>query len=138
MYITDSDFRTRITDQKLALLIQSDSSILEDSDRIATDTIKGYLGAIYDLSAEFAKKGTARNYLIVNWAVNIALYIIYQRRPDADVPQKVIKNHDDTISELADISKGKASVNITRLTSSEGTVIAKRRIGSAKPRSHNL
>jgi phage gp36-like protein len=138
MYIQTKDYITRITTSKLSLMIEKDNTVIADADKFACDIIKGYLGRLYMIDDEFAKTGVARNYQLLNWGLNIALYTLYQRTADEDVPEKVIKNFDDTISELADLSKGKTAINLDRVTDAEGESKRMRRMGSRTPRTHDI
>lgn len=138
MYLEKEDYRTRITMARLDMITEKDPNLLSDADKFARDIIRGYLGKIYDIDGEFVKTANNRDGMVLNWAINIASYIIYQRVPDADVPEKVIKNYDDTITILAEVSRGKTPVNLTRLENTDGQPVTMRRIGSATPRTHQL
>jgi phage gp36-like protein len=138
MYLEKEDYRTRITMARLDMITEKDPNLLTDADKFARDIIRGYLGKIYDIEGEFVKTQNSRDGMVLNWAINIASYIIYQRVPDADVPEKVIKNYDDTITILAEVSRGKTPVNLPRLENTDGEPITMRRIGSAAPRTHQL
>jgi phage gp36-like protein len=138
MYVEKTDYRTRITMNRLDLLTEKDPAILEDANKFAIDIISGHLGKIYDLEGEFTKTLGARNGMVLIWAINIATYLIYQRAADNDVPEKVIKNYDDTLKILGEVSNGKRPVNLVRLSESSGEPVTMRRIGSLAPRSHSL
>ena len=119
-------------------------AILADTSKTAVDIITGYAYTIYDITPEFSKIGIARNYQILNWAINIALYLIYQRIEDYDVPAKVIKNWDDTTEDLQKLSVGKFQINLppapppTSSDTGNGTGTGLRRIGSSAPRTHRM
>ncbi len=151
MYVTKSDYKGRITIDLLNLLLAEDeANILSDASKTAEDTISSQVNTIYSVNAELQKVGAARNFFILNMAVSIALYFIYQRSDDNEVPEKVIKNHDDTMDALAAISKGKQTLDLpareSTNTDTEGTgnpaedVITSgkglRRWGSNRKRSH--
>jgi len=155
MYIQKEDYRTRITSELLKMVTEQDGGleedILSDADKFATGIIATYAGVLYDINSEFDKSGADRNYLILGWGVNIAVYILYQRIADEQVPDKVIKNYDDTINDLQALSKGNLPVNLPPVTDSTGSGPATsgdgsitlqntglRRMGSRTPRSHIL
>jgi len=129
MYVTKTDYKGRITIDLLNLLLAEDeASILADASKTAEDTIASQVNTIYSVNAELQKSGAARNFFILNMAVSIALYYIYQRADDNDVPEKVIKNYDDVMDALAAISKGKQTLDLparsdtdTNTTSSNAT-----------------
>lgn len=113
MYVNKPDYKGRITVDLLNLLLAEDeANILSDASKTAEDTIASQVNTIYSVNAELAKVGAARNFFILNMAVSIALYYIYQRADDNDVPEKVIKNYDDTMDALAAISKGKQTLDL--------------------------
>ena len=113
MYVQKTDYKGRITIELLNLLIAEDEgNILAEASKIAEDTIASQVNVLYDVSGEFAKTGANRNYYLLTMAINIALYNIYQRADDEDIPKKVIKNHDDTMNDLALISKGKNTIDL--------------------------
>lgn len=151
MYIVKNDYKSRIGTELLNLILTrivddtegaDEVAILTDISKTAVDIITGYACKMYDIVPEFAKTSTARNYQILNWAINIALYLIYQRIEDYDVPAKVIKNWDDTTDDLQKLSIGKFQINLPAASTSDGdgsgadTGIGLRRIGSNKPRTH--
>ena len=51
----------------------------------------------YAIDLEFAKTGDDRHKSVVFYIKNICLYILYERIEDDDVPDRIIKNYDDTI-----------------------------------------
>lgn len=111
MYVTQDDYKTRISSDLLAK-IASDTNItpdkfFSDASKVAEDTIASYAGVLYDIAPEFIKTAQDRNYLLVKWALNIATYELYQRIDDEQVPEKVIKNYDDTIEDLEKLATGK-------------------------------
>lgn len=113
MYVQKTDYKGRIAVELLNLLIAEDENgILTEASKIGEDTIASQVNVLYDVTGEFLKTGADRNYYILTMAINIALYNIYQRAEDEDIPKKVIKNHDDTMADLAQITKGKNSLDL--------------------------
>jgi Protein of unknown function (DUF1320) len=113
MYVQKTDYKGRISIDLLDLLLAEDeANILTDASKTAEDTIASQVNTVYSVNGELAKTGAARNFFILNMAVSIALYYIYQRADDNDVPEKVIKNYDDTMDALAAISKGKQTLDL--------------------------
>lgn len=157
MYIIKTDYKTRISTDLLDRVIAEGASngddILAAVSKIAEDTIGTLAGVIYDIAPEFAKAGVLRNHLIMVWALNIATYNIYQRIDDEEVPEKVIKNYDDTMEDLIKVSQGKFPLNLPAKpeppadpgaggggggedVATDGNGL--RRIGSAEKRSHRI
>lgn len=138
MYVQKNDYLTRITEQRLNILIQQNEEILSDANNFACEIIRGYLGSLYSIDDEFKKSGNQRNGLILHWAINIGLYILYQRAADSTVPEKVIKNYDDTIAYLEKVASGKTQISLPRKNTETGNIKTILKIGSDIPRSHKL
>lgn len=153
MYIQKSDYKGRISTALLDIIVSEDeTAILTEASKTAEDTLKSTAGVLYNIDDEFTKTGTNRNGFILSMALSIALYNLYQITDDYEVPQKVIKNYDDTMHDLTKIANGKMNLNLPANTGSgsgSGTDngdpeqastsgIGLRRIGSAKKRSHRV
>lgn len=150
MYVTKADYKGRISTVLLDMLIAEDATgIIANASRSAEDTINSLAGRLYDIPGEFAKLGTARNHFVLNMGLSIALYTIYQISDDEEVPEKVIKNYDDTINDLTKISTGKMTLNLPPAVvddesdpgdgeTSSTTGLGSRRLGSAPKRSHRI
>ena len=69
--------------------------------------------------------------------MNLAVYFFYERIPDEQVPARVVKNYDDTRSDLDKIARGKLSVTLTHLTDDDGKKETVFHWGSNPKRSHN-
>lgn len=142
MYIKIEDYKSQITAELLDIVTEAEASLLKQADKFATDTIDGYIGHRYDLSTEYAKTEYDRNYQVLTWAIYLSLYNLFHRVADTRVPEKVIKDYDDTIEELKQIGSGKVNVNLELkiITDNEGvdSVNNLRRIGSEPRRSHHI
>lgn len=150
MYIQKTDYKGRISTDLLNILLSEDEpGILQQSSKVAEDTISTMVGKLYDVLPEFAKTGNARNYYLLSLAINIALYQIYNIADDEQIPPKIIKNYDDTIDDLQKISNAKAQLSLPTLPPTNNaqtptdenagtTGNGLRRWGSAKKRTHNI
>ena len=157
MYVTKADYKNRIATDLLNIVItegeNNGDDILATVSQIAENTISTFAGVLYDLSGELAKATTERNYFILSWALSIATYEIYQRIPDESVPDKVIKNYNDTMDALERCANGKLALQLPAVTVNDGTPENEgtgenetvnadgqglRRIGSAAKRSHRI
>lgn len=137
-FITYNDYETRLSPRILDLLTAGDNALLDKAETEAVGIINDRLSTIYNTPAELAKTDPDRNPSLVRWAISIAIYVLYARIPDEQVPERVIKDYDDTIRELEMLQQGKLNCTLSRLTDSEGTVISSRfRMGNNTPRSHD-
>lgn len=155
MYLTKADYKSRIRLHLLDVLLENISgeteetatAILQNVSTIAEDTIRTKAGVLYSLTGEFALTEN-RNGYIMSLALSIALYELYQRADDDDIPEKVIKNYDDAITALDEISRGKQPLDLPPRVDEtpdppdgEGADISGtglRRLGSAKKRTHYI
>lgn len=149
MYIEKADYKGRISMELLEQIVNTaggeETVNLQYANKSAVDIITSYASTLYNPTDEFTKTGTNRNYQILNWGIDIALYLLYQKIADYEVPDKVIKNYDDTIGDLQKLSLGKIRVNLPANTGdgSQGNGLGDqgvglRRIGSAPKRSHDI
>ena len=122
----------------LDLLLGEGNDILNDAIVDALAIVTDRLGSKYDLDTELAKTGTERNRSLLRWITTLALYIFYARIPDEEVPERVIKDYDDTNKLLERIQDGKLGCALERLTSeTTGKIVPRLRIGGNEARTHN-
>lgn len=140
MYIQQEDFKGRISNELLEMSIEEDGDILQYVSKAAQDSLKGYLGHLYDISAELELTGLDRNFQLLSWALSIAVYHIFLRLADVDIPEKVKKDYDECLGDLENISKGKFTLNLPALPDQDpqGQGEGLRRMGSVAPRSHRI
>jgi hypothetical protein len=112
------DYKVYIQEKRMNLIIEDQEAILEEAELTAQQVIDDHLYPYYDTTTIFAALNTYRS--VKRWVMVIAIYFVYERIPDALVPDRVVKNYDDVMRTLININDGKGSVNLPRLTSSEG------------------
>ncbi len=107
-------------------------------------------GVLYNVSGEWEKTDADRNGYILALALSIALYEIYQRADDDDIPEKVIKNYNDAMDALHAVASGKEPLNLPPRVDDNNagpgdgdedvitSGVGLRRLGSAKKRSHRI
>lgn len=86
-YITEADYATRIDADILTSVSDDDPAILDDCENMALEFMRGYLHARYDVAAIFGETGADRNPLLVKYAVDIALYYMYERVAPESIPE---------------------------------------------------
>ncbi len=156
MYLEKSDYKIRIRTDLFNLLLEritegdetTELEILEAANKRACDTISIKLSVLYTTDNEFAKIGNDRNGYLLGLAISIALYEIYQRADDEEIPEKIIKNYEDAMDELDKIASGKSPIGLDKVEDGnnengddetaniQGSGL--RRFGSAKKRSHRM
>ncbi len=140
MYIQETDYKGRISNDLLQIAIEEDQEILTYCSKVAEDSLKGYLGHLYDISTELAKTDLNRNFQLLSWALSIAVYHIFLRLPDVDIPEKVKKDYDECLGDLENISKGKFTINLPGIVDEEpqGQGDGLRRMNTVPPRTHRI
>jgi phage gp36-like protein len=136
-FLNISDFQTRLSDRVINLLTDDLDSKLDIASNEATGIIRDRLYDKYQIDGEFSKTGTNRNAMLVRYALSLAIYSLYSRVPDEEIPERVVKDYDDAMSDLKLIAQGKLSTTITLNTDSDGETVSRIRVGSNDPRSHN-
>jgi hypothetical protein len=137
MFVNKTDYAAFIKDTRLNQMLDAEPYALDEARAIAQSTVNDALYSRYDTAAIFAKVGTARDMQVVRWIVTLSLYYLYERLPDKLVPERIIKNYDDTLSILTEIEDGKKSVALPVLLQSDAiTPISKFRFGSNPKRTH--
>lgn len=143
MYLTPADLRAKINSVILAQIIGTDTEALTDAEATAAAILTDKLDPHYDIQAEFDQTGATRHRRVLNWMLSIVAYLLYERIPDDQVPERIIKDYDDTRRELAEIADGKSHVSLPRrLTdqtdqTGQARPKTKFRWGSIAPRTHN-
>lgn len=111
-YITTTDIKARLQDKHLQQIVEQDMDIVTNAETTAIAVITDALYPYYDAEAIFAKRGADRDATIVRWVTTLILYYIHERIPDKLVPERVVKNYDDTMHYLLDVADGKKSVKL--------------------------
>lgn len=114
-YIIPADYKTRIRDKQLQMVINDESTILTTAESTAMATVKDALASRFDVDYIFGLTDDDRDLQVVNWIISLVMYQIYERVPDAAVPKRIVKNYDDTLMILKDVADGKRSLFLKRL-----------------------
>ena len=133
-FITPEDLSVTIRDRKLQMILDQDNSILDDAEKLAIATVQSSLAPKYDLDIIFNTTGDDRSLVLVRYIINLMTYYIYERIPDKLVPERVIKNYNDTTKSLLAIEDGKKNMILPHKTKTDGSLQTKFRWGSEKPR----
>lgn len=136
-FLTSQDFLTRINDRVLELLTHNSDNPVELAANEACGIIRDRLFDKYRIDAELSKTGSSRNAVLIRYALSIAVYSLYSKAPDEEIPERVVKDYDDAMEDLRLISQGKLSSTLPLNTDSDGNTTVKIRMGSNEPRSHN-
>lgn len=135
-FINKSDYYHRIQQARLEAIIQREDNLIEEAEETAIQVVRDALHNYYKVDEIFASSGADRPRNVLRWTTSLVLYYLYERIPDKLVPDRVIKNYNDTLKILHEIADGKRSVELPRLEGDEGEIISKFRWGSEIRRDH--
>lgn len=136
-FVTRTDIESSIREHALDQIIDENDAVLEFAIAEALAVIRNFMkGPGYDTNQIFSRVGTDRDYQVLGWAKYITLYKLYDRIPDAMVPERIIKNYDDCLTDLRRVSDGRLNLDLPRVVDAKGRPKTKFRWGSVKRRSH--
>ena len=118
-FIQRNDYLATKRDHTLDQLIDANDSLLDQAELTAISEVKMYLFTHYNIEDAFAKTGANRNPLLVKWCINVSLYELYKRIPDEAVPDRIIKDYDDTIKTLTKVAAGDIGLELARKVDEE-------------------
>ena len=117
MYVTEDDYVV-IGADALAILQKSETSRREVAERSAAEEITGYLGARYDMAAEFAKNDIHRNTKVVMVFCDLALYDLVCSLPQRMGYEIRKQRRDDAVKWLE--AAKRQTLNLPTYTSGDG------------------
>lgn len=140
-FITEADYLVYIKDVRLQQMVEDNEQIMEDAEDTAIAVVSDALYSRYDIDAIFAATGNDRHRQVIRWVLNLTLYYLHERLPERLIPDRVLKNYDNTLQMLTDIEDGKKSTRLPELseTNEDGTTggsLTKFRWGSRPARTH--
>ena len=119
MYIEKDDYKAVCTDYEFGQLEADDYRCPAEAS--ALETIASYTRHRYDIDAEFAKSGSERNAMLVQVAVNIALWLMIHRMPQKMGHDRRECLYQESIAWLKDVQSSKASPSLPTYTSEDGS-----------------
>lgn len=135
-FIGLEDYERKIRSYRLDQIIDDNEQILAQAELDAIQEVSDYLYQFYDVDIIFAQTGEDRHKSVLRWCKDVVMYRIYDRIDDELVPDRVIKNYDNTILVLKKISGGAMPIDLPRKTEAEDNTITRFRGGSEPARSH--
>lgn len=138
--LEQSDLESVIRLNRLDQITDETDTLVENAIAEAESIVTDYLYQHYNTELIFSKTGSDRSKTVLNWLKHIAMYQLYERIPDELVPERIIKNYNDTIQYLKEISGGDHSLNLPRRTTEGLTEAGQKKTkfkwGSQKQRSN--
>lgn len=126
----DEDVRNQITG--------TDDTNLDEVEKMAIQMVRDACYGKYDMDTELAKTTTSRNQTLIRWVMCIAVYFLYNKVNDLQIPDRVLQNYEDVRNELRMVAEGKTPIEFERLEDSDGYDLTSFEYGSEDRRSHDF
>ena len=122
MYITVEELTDGIHAESLTAITRGDNSKATKAIDDAMAMVRSYLCVRYDIEAEYAKTGAARDGMTVKLVRDIAIYYCYEGSSPVNMPETREKAYDDAIAFLKSVQAEKAAMpGLARLDGSKGS-----------------
>lgn len=120
MFLTVEDYRSVCDDFEFEQITHSPET-REAAETAAMEQIASYLRSRYDIERAFAQRGECRNAMLVQCAVNIALWLMVHRLPQSMGHERRECLYNDAVKWLRDVQASKASPDLPLYISSDGS-----------------
>ncbi len=135
-FLTQPDLELHLGEDILFQITNDNQSLLEHAEDIAIGIVSDSLGGMYNIEAALSETGSQRHRSLLMWLLCLTAYQLYRQIPDNAVPERIIKEYDDTMKTLAAIARGKAPTSLPPITTN-GITRRVFRMGSNAMRGHN-
>lgn len=137
MFLTLDDYRS-VCDSYEYEQISGNSEARQSAEIAALEQIASYLRSRYDIARAFEAAGDDRNPMLVQCAVNIALWLMVHRLPQNMGHERRECLYNDSVKWLRDIQASKASPDLPIYQSDDGEDTRNPvRFGSMTPNRYN-
>lgn len=122
MYISVEELTDGIHAESLTAITRGDNSKATQAIEDAMAIVRSYICVRYDIEAEYAKTGAARDGMTVKLVRDIAIYYCYEGSSPVNMPETREKAYDDAIAFLKSVQAEKAAMpGLARLDGSKGS-----------------
>jgi len=111
-FINDTDLQREIRAEEITQITRGDDTIAPFAIDAAIAEMKGYLSKFYNVDSIFSQTGTSRNTLLVNFAIDIAIYIIISTAPPGQNTEDRRARYKRAIDWLKGVSKGEIDTDL--------------------------
>lgn len=106
MFLTDADYKQLITPDDLDVVQQADTTVRESAETAAIEYFSGYLRGRYDVVTLFARTGTARDPVLIQFLIDAVLYTLHSSLPGNMMPEIRKERKDELDKWLLNVQKG--------------------------------
>jgi phage gp36-like protein len=118
-FIEKTDLQKEIRLEELNQITRNDETIVAYAIDSAISEMKGYLSKYYNVTSIFSKTGTQRHNLLINFSIDIAIYIIVSNAlPGQDLEDRRAR-YKRAIDWLKGVQKGEISTDLPEIESTE-------------------
>ena len=122
MYITIEELKEGIHAEALTAITRGDDNKAGQAIEDAMAMVRSFLCVRYDIDAEYAKSGNARDGRTVKLVRDIAIYYCYEGSSPVNMPETRQKAYDDAIKFLESVQAEKAAMpGLARLDGAKGS-----------------
>ena len=122
MYLTTEELTDGIHAESLTAITRGDTGKADQAIADAMAMVRSYLCVRYDVEAEYAKTGAARDGMTVKLVRDIAIYYCYEGSSPVNMPETRQKAYDDAIAFLKSVQAEKAAMpGLNRLDGNRGS-----------------
>lgn len=122
-FIEKADLTKEIRLEELNAITRNDDTIIDYGIDAAISEIKGYLANNYNVSSIFSQTGSNRHGLLVNFAIDITIYIIVATAlPGQDLEDRRAR-YKRAIDWLKGVAKGEIATDLPELVSDDSVSI---------------
>lgn len=133
MFITDQDYKVVIGDNALRVVSQTSEENRANAEAEAQEEIASYLRPIYDTNAIFAAEGDSRNWLIVMYTCDIALYHMVSAMPQKLGSEIRKERYERAVKWLEGVQAGKIVPDLPAAVDTQGEPVSAGIILTSQP-----
>jgi phage gp36-like protein len=111
-FISLVDIQKKIRLEEINQITRNDDTIVIFAIDAAISEMKGYLSKYYDVNSVFQQTGSSRNSLLVDFAIDIAIYNIISTCPPGQDVEDRIARYERAIKWLKGVAKGEITTDL--------------------------
>ena len=111
-FIDKADIEREIRAEELTQITRNDDTLVQFGIDAAIAEMKGYLSKFYNVDVIFSQTGASRNTLLVNFAIDIAIYILVSTALPGQNLEDRRARYKRAIDWLKGVSKGEIDTDL--------------------------
>lgn len=115
-FLTEQDYKPQIRNWILNVVTQNDPMARQQAELAAQVEMESYLRSRYKVEEIFNKQGTERNYLLVMYLVDMAIYHLHSNISPENIPELRYVRYKAAIEWLNKVATDKISPDLPETT----------------------